>query len=56
MIKVLETEPLILRTWTDSDLQPMYEINQGQKVMAYFPKTQCARGFNLISLIYHDNH
>jgi RimJ/RimL family protein N-acetyltransferase len=35
--KILETERLILRTFEDTDLGPMTEINQDPKVMAYFP-------------------
>ncbi len=35
-MKILETERLILRTWIDSDLQPMFEINQDPIVMEYF--------------------
>jgi RimJ/RimL family protein N-acetyltransferase len=37
---ILETERLILRTWQESDLQPMFEINQDPKVMGYFPSLQ----------------
>lgn len=36
-MKILETDRLILRTWRDNDLQPMFEINQDPKVMEYFP-------------------
>lgn len=39
-MKILETERLILRTWEESDLQPMFEINQDAKVMQYFPGLQ----------------
>ena len=37
---ILETNRLILRTWTDADIQPMFEINQDPKVMEYFPNLQ----------------
>jgi len=40
MNKIIETDRLILRTWTDSDLQPMFAINQDPKVMEYFPGLQ----------------
>ncbi|PCI75540.1 GNAT family N-acetyltransferase [Candidatus Aerophobetes bacterium] len=39
-MKILETERLILRTWIDTDLQPMCAINQDPKVMQYFPSLQ----------------
>jgi len=39
-MKILETERLILRTWEDSDLQKMFEINQDPQVMEYFPSLQ----------------
>ena len=39
MTTVLQTKRLILRTWQDSDLQPMSEINQDPAVMEYFPST-----------------
>ena len=39
-MKILETDRLILRTWSDHDLQPMLEINQDPKVMEYFPGLQ----------------
>lgn len=39
-MKILETERLILRTWEDSDLQKMFEINQDPRVMEYFPSLQ----------------
>ena len=32
MKKIMETDRLMLRTCLDSDLQPMFEINQDQKV------------------------
>lgn len=37
---ILTTDRLILRTWLESDSQPMFEINQDPKVMAYFPRLQ----------------
>lgn len=37
MPTVLETERLILRTWCENDLEPMFRINQDPKVMEYFP-------------------
>ena len=36
-MKILETERLTLRTWSNNDLQPMFLINQDPKVMKYFP-------------------
>src|SRR5690606_16732139 len=39
-MKILETDRLILRTWLDSDLLPMFEINQDPQVMEYFPGLQ----------------
>lgn len=39
-MKVLETKRLILRTWEDSDLKLLYEINQDPLVMQYFPGLQ----------------
>ena len=39
-MKILETERLILRTWVDADLKPMFDINQDPKVMEYFPNLQ----------------
>ena len=36
MNKIIETDRLIFRAWTDSDLQPMLAINQDPKVMEYF--------------------
>ena len=35
-MKIIETERLILRTWQDSDLEPMHQINQDKEVMKYF--------------------
>ena len=32
MNKIIETDRLILRTWTDNDLQPMLAINQDPKL------------------------
>ena len=32
---IIETERLILRTWCESDLEPMFQINQDPKVMEY---------------------
>ena len=40
MKKTIETDRLMLRTWLDSDLDPMFEINQDPKVMEYFPGLQ----------------
>jgi RimJ/RimL family protein N-acetyltransferase len=40
MSNMIETERLILRTWTDADIQPMYAINQDPRVMEYFPGLQ----------------
>ena len=34
---ILETQRLLLRTWCDTDLEPMTTINQDPKVMHYFP-------------------
>jgi len=39
-MEILETDRLILRTWNDSDLQPMCALNQDPKVMEYFPGLQ----------------
>ncbi|ODN44087.1 GNAT family N-acetyltransferase [Piscirickettsia litoralis] len=36
-MKVLETNRLILRTWQESDLDKMYQINQDSRVMEFFP-------------------
>jgi RimJ/RimL family protein N-acetyltransferase len=38
-MKILETKRLILRTWQQSDLEPMTKINLDPKVMEYFPST-----------------
>jgi len=55
MNKILETDRLILRTWADSDLQPMHEINQDPKVMEYFPGLQDLKATkNFISKV--NNH
>jgi RimJ/RimL family protein N-acetyltransferase len=40
MTLILETERLILRTWKESDLDAMCEINQDPMVMEYFPAIQ----------------
>ncbi|WP_119343853.1 GNAT family N-acetyltransferase [Facilibium subflavum] len=37
---ILETKRLILRTWRQTDLPLMSEINQNPKVMYYFPERQ----------------
>jgi len=37
IMKIIETERLILRTWLDCDLEPMSKINQDPRVMEYFP-------------------
>lgn len=37
-MKPLETDHLILRSWTESDLLPMVAINQDPKVCEYFPE------------------
>lgn len=37
MIKYIETERLILRSWEKDDLQPFEEMNANDKVMEYFP-------------------
>jgi RimJ/RimL family protein N-acetyltransferase len=34
-MKVIETDRLILRTWTDKDTAPYYEINQNPKVIEF---------------------
>ncbi|URQ61666.1 GNAT family N-acetyltransferase [Pantoea alhagi] len=34
---MLETDHLILRQWTENDLQPFAELNADQEVMKYFP-------------------
>jgi RimJ/RimL family protein N-acetyltransferase len=36
-MKILETKRLILRTFTENDLEAMTHINQDPKVMKYFP-------------------
>lgn len=36
----IRTSRLILRTWEDSDLEPMLAINQDPKVMEFFPSLQ----------------
>jgi RimJ/RimL family protein N-acetyltransferase len=40
MKKIIETERLILRTWSNDDLHALYSINQDLKVMKYFPSLQ----------------
>ena len=58
-MKILETDRLILRTWMDTDLQPMYEINQDPKVMEYFPSLQNLEATkNFIAKVndHFDNH
>jgi hypothetical protein len=35
MSNMIETERLILRNWTDADVQPMYAINQDPLYHAY---------------------
>lgn len=39
-MKIIETDRLILRTWTDADLPHMYEINQDAQAMEYFSGLQ----------------
>lgn len=39
-MNILKTDRLILRTWNDHDLKPMFEINQDPNVMEYFPALQ----------------
>ncbi|MDF1828131.1 MAG: GNAT family N-acetyltransferase [Legionellaceae bacterium] len=39
MQKIIETDRLILRRWTNNDFKPMVDINQDPKVMEYFPRT-----------------
>lgn len=39
MSKIIETDRLILRTWTDDDLKPFADINQSEAVMEFFPNT-----------------
>jgi RimJ/RimL family protein N-acetyltransferase len=36
-MKILETKRLILRTFTENDLDAMTRINQDSRVMQYFP-------------------
>lgn len=36
-MKILETQRLILRTWTKADVAPMAKINMDQQVMEHFP-------------------
>ena len=36
-MQIIETPRLILRTWTDADLEPMCAINQDHQVMKHFP-------------------
>lgn len=40
MGQIIETERLILRTWQESDFEPMCAINQDSRVMEYFPRLQ----------------
>ncbi|MDF1758738.1 MAG: GNAT family N-acetyltransferase [Legionellaceae bacterium] len=35
MPTTIETKRLILRTWCDDDLEPMFRINKDPKVMEY---------------------
>ena len=37
---ILETPRLILRTWEESDVEPMSLISADPKVMEFFPSTQ----------------
>lgn len=37
VVTALETERLILRTWTESDSDAYYQINQDPKVLEFFP-------------------
>ncbi|GJM06895.1 MAG: hypothetical protein DHS20C10_06290 [marine bacterium B5-7] len=37
VMKILETERLILRTWREEDFAPFCAMNQNPKVMEYFP-------------------
>lgn len=39
MPKIIETDRLILRTWTDDDLKPFADINHSEAVMEFFPNT-----------------
>lgn len=38
MIKVLETDRIALRTWTDEDFEPFAQLNADPEVMKYFPE------------------
>lgn len=69
---IIETERLILRTWHEDDLDPMFKINQDPKVMEYFPalvnkeethnfidrifKHQDARGYALYAVELKSTH
>ena len=35
---MIETERLLLRTWRDSDIDPMYAISSDPRVMEHFPR------------------
>ena len=48
-MKILETNRLMLRTWNDSNLQPMLAINQDPKVMGYFPGLQDTETTDILS-------
>lgn len=37
-MNIIETKRLILRTWQESDYEPMCQINQDKLVMEYFPE------------------
>jgi len=38
MVKVLETDRIVLRTWTDEDFEPFAQLNADPEVMKYFPE------------------
>ncbi len=39
-MKILETDRLLLRTWTTEDLDPFAKMNRDPRVMEFFPSTQ----------------
>ncbi|MEM8629131.1 MAG: GNAT family N-acetyltransferase [Chlamydiota bacterium] len=42
-MRILETDRLLLRTWTDQDLEPMLAINQDSRVMEYLLPMQAPK-------------
>ena len=51
---VLETDRLILRTWTQADVDKLAVMNMDPRVMEYFPSTQDYQ--TTVKLIEHSNN